>query len=600
MTATAAPTRTREEIAEKDKWNLEIMYDSEDRFDADLKKAEAMAKDLEKEKGKLNSAAALSAFLKRQDALDRLATKLMVYAMQRADEDTGNATHQGRKSRAMAKVTELQSTLAWVRPELLAKPTEELEKWRDSAELKEYRYSVVVLLRQKAHTLSAAEEELLARAGEIFRAPYETYSLLRDADMTFPPAVDGDGKEHELTNGKYIMLMERPDRKLRQSAFEKLYDTYGSYKNTIAKNLSSAIKVDNFIAKSRNFPSALVASLHEDNIPLSLVESLYKATDAALPAFYEYVDLRAEVLKISDLNMWDMYVPIVPDFEMEVSYEEGVQWVKEAMQPMGAEYMAAVEECFASRWVDVYENKGKRGGAYSGGCYDSPPYMLLNYQNTLDNVFTLAHELGHSMHTWFAKKYQPSRYAEYTIFVAEIASTTAEALLLDYLLKKLKDKKAQAFLYNHLCDSFRGTVYRQSMFSQFERIIHEADQNGTALTAEWISESYYDLNAKFFGPAVKADKRISQEWSRIPHFYYNFYVYKYATGFCASQLFSRQILSGEKGRDQYLEMLKAGGSMDSLDVVKLGGVDLANPAVLENAFSNFRDAVKGLRELLKG
>jgi oligoendopeptidase F len=305
------------------------------------------------------------------------------------------------------------------------------------------------------------------------------------------------------------------------------------------------------------------------------------------------------MLGVDELNMWDQHVAIVPDFDLKVDWGEACEWVKNAVGPMGGEYIGAVDDCFTKRWIDVYENKGKRSGAYSSGCYGTPPYILMNYQGTLDHVFTLAHELGHSMHTWLACRTQPYRFADYKIFVAEIASTTNEALLLHYLLQKTDDPRFRAYLLNHLCDQFRGTVYRQTMFAEFEKTIHEWDAEGKPLTADALAEAYYELNAKFYGPSVKADRRVAMEWARIPHFYYNFYVYKYATGFCASQIFSRRVLESEAKRDQYLDFLRSGGSADPLDLVKRGGVDLTDPAVLTGAFATFRKAVAELGELLE-
>lgn len=599
--STAAPEqiKTREQIEKAFTWDLDRIYPKDADFEKEFEAVVQLAKKLAGKKGTLSSAAAIAAFFLEQDEMTRMMGRLATFSRQRSDEDTGNTTNQARKDRTMARLTELGATLAWWRPELLSHPIEKLRDWTADPALAPFKRTMSELLREKPHTLSEAEETLLSSAGEIFSAPYETFGLLNNADFKFPNAVDANGTPHEVSPGRYISLLVKKDRVLRKNAFDAVYDTYGAFGNTLSKLLATNVKVDNLNAKLRHFGSALEASLHPDNIPVAVYDSLISATHEALPEFHRYLEVRRESLGLDALNMWDMAVPIVPEYELQVPYHQAVDWVKAAMAPMGEEYLKAVDECFAQRWVDVYENRGKRSGAYSGGCYDSPPYILLNYQGTLDDVFTLAHELGHSIHTWMSNKYQPYRYSDYTIFVAEIASTTAEALLQEYLTKQATDPRMKAYLLNHYCDSFKSTVYRQTMFAEFERMIHEADQQGQPLTADWLNETYYALNAKYFGPSVTADKKVAREWSRIPHFYYNFYVYKYATGLCASQLFSRQILSSAAGRDQYLEMLKSGGSDDPLALVRKGGVDLADKATLVKAFGLFGGAVTELGKTLK-
>ncbi|MDX2175571.1 MAG: oligoendopeptidase F [Candidatus Sumerlaeia bacterium] len=594
--AASAPTavKERQQIEEKYRWDLERLFADEAAFEAEFAAVDGMAATLESYKGTIASAARLAEFYKIEDHLDRILSKLHVYAHQRSDEDTGNQPAQARNTRVRGKVTEVRGKLAWLRPELLALPAEELASWIQAPELRDYRRSIELLLRDKPHTLTTAEETLLSRAGEIFSASYTTFNLFSNADIKFPKAKGADGTEHDVTQGRLALLLQSADRELRKSAFGCVYDTYGQFRNTAASLLSSNVKTGNYLAASRRFGSALEAALHPNAVPVSLTDALVAAIHGALPHFHHYVDVRKKHLGISDPNMWDFHVSIVPDFELEVSFEQAAEWVTAAMEPMGPEYMSAVRACFNERWTDVFENKGKRSGAYSSGCYDSVPYMLLNFQGTLDDVFTLAHELGHSIHTWMANKHQSSRYAEYSIFVAEIASTTAERLLLDYLLRTQNDPKLRAYLLNDYANSFRTTVYRQTMFHEYERAVHEADQQGTALTADWLSETYSKLNAAYYGPAVQADPRIALEWARIPHFYYNFYVYQYATGFISAQLFAKQIQSGEAGREQYLSMLRAGGSMDPIDAVKLGGVDLTDPTVLSGAFKLFREAVDEL------
>lgn len=598
-TETAASTiKNRTEIATEHTWNLERIYPSISDFERELEEFTKLGESLAKQQGKLTTSAALAEFYTNEDKLHRLAGKLRSYSSHRADEDTEVTANQSRKSLVQSRGVEVFSKLAWVRPELLSLDTATLKAWQGTPEMKPYVRAIDLLLRQKPHTLSTAEETLLSQAGEIFMAPYETFSLLTNADLKFPQVADSKGNMHELTNGRYGAHMQNPDRTLRHNAFKALYDTYAGFRNTTAKTLSSSVKVMNFDAKVRKFDSALDAALHPNNLPKAIYTTLIETVHSALPTFYDYLEVRRRALGLDALNMWDMHVAIVPEYHLEIPYEKAVEWVKAAMKPMGAEYMQAVEECFAQRWIDVYENKGKLSGAYSGGCYDSSPYILLNYQGTLNDVFTLAHELGHSVHSWLANKYQTSRHADYTIFVAEIASTTAENLLTDYLIKTTDDVRLKAYVLNHLCDSYRGTIYRQTMFAEYEKAIYEADAAGTPLTADWMSETYYELNAKFYGPNVNADRRIAGEFARIPHFYYNFYVYQYSTGFIAALLFCQQILSGEKGCEQYLDMLRLGGSKDPLDAVRQGGVDLADRKVLEAAFVGFAKASKELDALL--
>ena len=497
-------------------------------------------------------------------------------------------------------ITEHDIDAQSVRPEILAQSLDTLKKWQEDPALEPFQRTMEVLVRLKPHTLSNEEETLLSGAGEIFRTPYNTFGYLTNADMTFPEVEDENGKKRALSQGRYITFMENRNRGVRERAFKTLYDTYIGFQNTLASTLAGSVKLDNFNARVRHFDSALEAALHPDNVPVSLYDTLADSVHDALPKLHSYLDLRKQVLGVDDLNMWDVYVPIVPGFDIKVDWDEACQWVLEACAPLGEEYTEALKTAFTDRWVDVYENKGKRSGAYSGGCYGSLPYVLMNYQGTLDHVFTLAHELGHSMHSWLANRSQPFRDSDYTIFVAEIASTTNEALLLDYLLKKTDDPKFKAYLLNHRCEQFRGTVFRQTMFAEYERMIHEMDAAGEPLTAESFGEKYFELNARYYGPAISADKRIANEWSRIPHFYYNFYVYKYATGFCASQVFSQRVLNSPAHRDMYLDFLRSGGSADPLDQVKKGGVDLTNRKIMTDAFESFGRSVEELRGLLLG
>lgn len=588
----------RYEIAEKDTWDVAVLYADDATWDADFDRIDSLTAPIEAMRGQLNSAEALASLFKSEDDLERLIDRLHTYAHLRADEDTANQDNQARQSRIRAKSTEVGGRLAWVRPEILSHSEETLREWVDAPELADRRQSMVRLLRRKPHTLSDKEETLLSNASEVFSTPSQAYSMLTNADMRFPDIVDGEGKTRELSQGRYISFLLDRDRDVRRRAFESMYDTYGSYRNTLSCTLSSNVKLRNFMARTRNFPSALAASLHGDDVPVSVYEAMIGATHDAFPHFNEYIALRQRMLGLDKVDMYDMYVPIVPDYEIKVSFDQAREWVIEACRPLGEEYVAALTASFDERWADVYENRGKRSGAYSSGCYDSLPYMLLNYQDTLDDVFTLAHELGHSMHSHLANGAQPYHYSHYPIFTAEIPSTLNEALLLRYLLDRADDPRMKAYLLNHLCDSFKGTVYRQTMFAEFEKIIHEMDADGAPLTSEALNERYYALNAEYYGPDVEGDQRIGCEWSRIPHFYYNFYVYKYATSFCATQIFVQRVLEGGEKRDQYLNMLRSGGSDDPLVLIGNAGVDLTDRGTLESAFGAFGESVAELGRTL--
>ncbi|HNY29138.1 MAG TPA: oligoendopeptidase F, partial [Candidatus Sumerlaeota bacterium] len=526
---------------------------------------------------------------------------LYSYAMLRSDEDMANNDNRARKDRITAKGVEIGTRLSWVLPEILGHPESELKTWAQSSLLSKYRRDMQQILRQKPHTLSEKEEKLLSGAGEILAAPSRTFGILTNADMRFPAVKDSAGVEQPLSPSRYLNFLLDHDRSVRQRAFETLFDTYGSYRNTLASTLGSHVKTHNYVAAARNFPSALEAALHPDHVPVSVYDGMIAAAHQALPIFYNYMDLRNRSLKLTKSAMFDMSVSIVPEWEIQVPYEQACQWIVEACKPLGEEYTTALQSAFKDRWVDVYENQNKRSGAYSEGCYDSLPYILTNYQGTLDSLFTLAHELGHSMHTWLSNKYQPPRTAGYPIFIAEIPSTLNEGLLLRYLLETQKEPRFRASLLNQYCDTFRGTVYRQTMFAEFEKTVHEKDAQGDPLMPDTLEKIYFDLNSQFYGPGVEydEDKRIGREWSRIPHFYYDFYVYKYATCYCASQIFLKRIEESAAQRDQYLELLKSGSQDDPLVLIQKAGVDLTKPETLRSAFETFDKKVAELDETLK-
>lgn len=592
--------KTRQEIETKYRWDVDSVYASIADWEQDLQRLPSLLEPIRALRGKLTSPAAVAEVFAAEDALGIVLDRIYLHAHMNEDVDTTVGENQGRMARVKAQSAKISGELAWIRPEILAQSEETLRQWTNDAALAPYRRSMEILLRQKPHTLSSEEETLLGLARDVFGTPYETFSKLTNADLKFDPAKDSAGVEHAVSNGTLGSLLQKSDRTLRQNVFASLYKGYGDHRNMLASLLAGSSKGHVFNATVRKFDGALEASLFQDTIPTAVYTSLISAVHEALPIFHEYVDLRARQLGLeNDINMWDFLVPIVPDFHLDVEWDKCREWVTESTKPLGADYGKGVVASFDERWYDVFENKGKRSGAYSTGAYRQKPFMLLNYHGTLDDVFTVAHELGHSMHTLMSHTHQPYRTSDYPIFLAEIASTTNEALLHQHLMATQKDPQLRAYLLNHLCDSFRGTLFRQTMFAEFELEIHRRLERGEAITADSLEEYYVGLNAKYYGPRVKADPRIATEWARIPHFYYNFYVYKYATGFAAAQIFSQQVLSGPEGRDKYLGFLKSGSSRDPLDTVKAAGVDLTDPAVLQRAFGNFKVAIRELSELLK-
>ena len=577
---------SRGEVPEALTWDLAPLYAAPEAWEADFARLDEVAAPVLALQGHLDSTAAVAQLLAAETALDRLLEKLHAYAHLRHDEDTAHDGNQAREARIRARYAELAAQCAWITPELLAHPEEEIRAWMEAPELKDGRRTLLKVLRNKSHVLSSAEETLLARGSEVLSASEQTYSLLTNADMAFPDIPGPDGQPLPLTEGTYRTHLENPDRGVRKAAFETLLGGYGRLQNTIASTLSATVKAHVYMAQVRHFPTALEAALFDDQVPVAVYEGLISATREALPLFHRYLDLRTRALGLPDLDMYDLYAPLVPACAAKVPMEEAREWVLAACRPLGEEYAGALRTAFDARWIDWPENKGKRSGAYSSGCYDSPPYLLLNHHDRLDDVFTLAHELGHSIHSWMANRAQPHRTAHYPIFLAEIASTVNELLLTHHLLARKGDAAFRAHLLNHLCDSFKGTVFRQTMFAEFERDLHRWEEDGTPLTAEFLRGQYYELNRKYYGPGLAAHPSIGLEWCRIPHFYFDFYVYKYATSFCAALVFARRLRAGE-GVEAYLGLLRAGGSRDPLEAVAAAGVDLRDPGVLREAFDEF-------------
>ncbi|MDD4737058.1 MAG: oligoendopeptidase F [Kiritimatiellae bacterium] len=580
-------------------WDISRIYPEVEAWEADFARIDALVEPLAAMKKSLRDPERLLAAFEREEALGRLLDRLYVYAHLQEDQDTSDSDSQCRMARIRAKLTDVQGRLAWMTPEILSNRKRDLQQWAQSEAFSAFRYPLQKLIRRKAHTLSEKEETLLSKASELFASPARTYGYLTNADLRFPSVRDEKGEESELSDGRYVQFLLSRDRRVRRDAFSAMYDTYGGIKNTVASTLSSTVKAHNYNARIREFGSAVEASLFSDQIPEALYSTLIETVRRELPLYFRYLSLRARQLGLKQLDMYDLYVPLVPKIEVQVSYEQAKEWVLEACAPLGKDYLEVLRTAFTDGWIDVYENRGKRSGAYSSGSYETLPYVLLNYQGTLNDVFTLAHELGHSMHSWLANHHQPSQTAGYPIFIAEIASTLNEELLLRHLLKQAEDPAFRAYLLNHYCDSFKGTVYRQTMFAEFERVIHAMDAGGEPLTHETLSEAYAGINRDYFGAQVEADPRIALEWARIPHFYYNFYVYKYATSFCASQIFADRVLESEVRREQYLELLRAGGADDPLTLIRTAGVDLTDQCTMEGAFNLFGKVLGELEEALE-
>ncbi|MDK2903746.1 MAG: oligoendopeptidase [Clostridiales bacterium] len=590
----------REEIDKKYKWHLEDIYSSDDEWEEDFKRLKDMIPAMEGYKGGLNSADNLYNALKLRDEISRLAERLFTYARMRRDEDNANAKYQALADRAMSLIIEVQSVLSFIVPEILAIPADEVYGYMtEKPELELYRHYIDDIMRQKAHVLSASEERILAQAGEMAEAADTIFTMINDADIKFPSIKDENGDEVELTKGRYMQFMESQDRRVRKDAFEALYDTYGKLKNTLSATLSSSVKKDIFFSRVRKYPSSLAASLDDDNVPASVYDGLIKAIHDNMDLMYRYVKLRKKMLGVDELHMYDLYVPLVPDINIKVSYEEAVDRVLEGLRPLGEEYISLLEHGFKNGWIDVYENQGKTSGAYSWGCYGVHPFVLLNFQGRLDDIFTIAHEMGHSLHTHYSFSTQPYIYAEYRIFVAEVASTLNEALLMDHMLKTTDERSMKLYLINHYLEQFRGTVYRQTMFAEFEKIVHDKAEIGESLTPDMMSSIYHNLNEKYYGRDIVVDDRIDLEWSRIPHFYSSFYVYKYATGFSAATALSQQILSeGKPAVDRYINFLKSGGSDYPIELLKKAGVDMTTPKPVEAALKVFAGLLDQMESMI--
>ena len=591
----------RDEIPSEFKWRLEDMYPSINKWEEDYKWVKEHLPALEEYRGRLtNSAEDLLHGLNIYIGLMEKVEKLFVYAHMLKDQDNANTKSQGLLDRAQGLAVEYDSAISFLVPEILEISEEKLNEYISTLEgLKSYKHFLGDLMRKKKHILSEKEEKILAMAGEVANAPGDIFSMVNDADMRFPYITNEDGQEVELTHGRYIQFLESKERKVRKQAFKALYETYGKQKNTIATTFNYSIKKDLFFSKIRNYPSTLEMALHGDNIPISVDDNLIKAVEENMDALHRYVSIRKKALKLDELHMYDLYVPIIQDIEMQIPYSQAKEMVAKGLEPLGDKYLNILKEGYNSGWIDVLENQGKTSGAYSWGCYDTHPYVLLNYQENVNNVFTLAHEMGHAIHSYLSNKKQPYISANYKIFVAEVASTLNEILLTNYLLETLEDDQQKAYVLNHYLEQFRGTVYRQTMFSEFERIVHSMAERGEPLTVDSLSEIYYNLNLKYYGPEMVIDEEIALEWARIPHFYSSFYVYKYATGFAAAAALARQILDqGQPAVERYLDFLSSGGSDYPIELLKKAGVDMTSPEPVDQALETFATLVGKMEQLI--
>ena len=579
----------RNEINEKDTWDLSTIFETDQKWEEELALLTEDTKQAASLEGHLlDSAESLLNITERYLDLSRRLEKLYVYAHMKNDQDTRVAKYQEYYAKAMTLYSQLDQVFSFYEPEFMAITEEQYQNFlAEEPKLQPYKHFFDKLLQNKDHVLSQREEELLAGAGEIFGAASETFAILDNADIVFPFVKDEDGNKVQLSHGVYMRLVESKNREVRRGAYEALYATYEQYQHTYAKTLQTNVKVQNYRAKVRNYKSAREAALAANFVPESVYDNLVSAVRKHLPLLHRYLALRSKILGIPDLKMYDVYTPL-SSVEYSFTYEEALKKPEEALAVLGEDYLSRVKRAFSERWIDVYENQGKRSGAYSGGSYDTNAFMLLNWQDNLDNLFTLVHETGHSMHSSYTRETQPYVYGDYSIFLAEIASTTNENILTEKLLQEVQDDATRFAILNNFLDGFRGTVFRQTQFAEFEHAIHQADQNGEVLTSEFLNNLYADLNQEYYGLSKEDNPQIQYEWARIPHFYYNYYVYQYSTGFAAASALAEKIVHGsQEDRDRYIDYLKAGKSDYPLNIMRKAGVDMEKEGYLNDAFAVF-------------
>ena len=591
----------RHEINEKDTWDLSTIYPTDHAWEEALKDlTEQLEKVAQYEGHLLDSPDSLLEITEFSLEMERQMEKLYVYAHMKNDQDTREAKYQEYYAKAMTLYSQLDQAFSFYEPEFMEISEKQYADFLEAQpKLQVYQHYFDKLLQGKDHVLSQREEELLAGAGEIFGSASETFAILDNADIVFPYVLDDDGKEVQLSHGTYTRLMESKNREVRRGAYQALYATYEQFQHTYAKTLQTNVKVQNYRAKVRNYKSARHAALAINFVPESVYDNLVAAVRKHLPLLHRYLNLRSKILGISDLKMYDVYTPL-SSVEYSFTYQEALKKAEDALSVLGEDYLSRVKRAFSERWIDVYENQGKRSGAYSGGSYDTNAFMLLNWQDNLDNLFTLVHETGHSMHSSYTRETQPYVYGDYSIFLAEIASTTNENILTEKLLEEVEDDATRFAILNNFLDGFRGTVFRQTQFAEFEHAIHQADQNGEVLTSDFLNKLYADLNQEYYGLSKEDNPEIQYEWARIPHFYYNYYVYQYSTGFAAASALAEKIVHGsQEDRDRYIDYLKAGKSDYPLNVMRKAGVDMDKEEYLNDAFAVFERRLNEFEALVE-
>lgn len=583
--------KTRDEIDSNSKWKIEKIYGNIQLWEEDFNKLKKLTPKLSEFEGKLHNAKYLLSYFKLQEEILRLGEKLAVYAHCRSDEDTTNTTFQSLKSKIDSFFPEILSKIAFFIPEILSIPEDNLmRELEEIPELKTYDTFIKDILKSKPHTLSKEEENIMASVSECLEAPGNIYSMLSNADITFPKIKDEHKKEVELTDKNYSVYISSKNRRVRKEAFTALFTTYGKYKNTLAASLTSSIKGFIFKSKMRKYNSSLESSLKPNDIPVEVYDKTIETINNNLSSLHRYVKIKKKLLGLDEMHMYDLYVPLIETPHVHIEFEKAIKIVEEGLEPLGSEYLNIFNEGIKEGWVDIYENRGKRGGAYSSGSYDTMPYVLLNYNYKLNDVSTLAHEMGHSIHSYYSKKNQPYVYSNYTLFCAEVASTTNECLLVNHLINNEKDKNMKLYFINQQLEQIRTTVFRQVMFAEFEKITHEKLETGNPLTSEDLCKIWHELNVKYFGEEIIVDSEIDMEWSRIPHFYSDFYVYQYATGYAAANSFAKRILAKEENAlEKYMGFLKGGGSDYPINILKKAGVDMSTSTPMEDTIKRFNE-----------
>lgn len=589
---------SRNQVPEEHQWNLKDLFADGKAWEGEYEQVKQKLKQIVQFEGKLSTADSIKQCFALDDEISQLTERLYVYANMKHHEDMADPAYQSLSDKARKLSVEVGEATSYISPEILSLSDEKLKALVADPQLAFYKRSLEELIRQKPHVLSKEQEALLAQVGNMAGAPNTIFGMINNADMKFPKVKNAEGKEVELTHGNYIQFLESSNREVRENAFKAMYDTYAKQKNTLAATLSANINKNMFYAKARKYPSVLESQLYGDNIKKEVYTNLISTIHDSLPLLHRYFKLRKKLLKVDELHMYDLFTPLVEEAKMDITYDQAKEKVKESLKPLGEDYLKILQEGYDNKWIDIYENKGKRSGAYSWGAYGTHPYVLLNHKDNVNSMFTLAHEMGHAIHSYLSDATQPYRYAQYTIFLAEVASTLNEALLTDYMLKNSTDPKQKLYLLTHYADDFRTTVFRQTMFAEFEMITHDKMEKGESLTPAEFSKIYYDLCKKYHGEDMVVDQDIEMEWARIPHFYNSFYVYKYATGFSAATSFAKQILDeGQPAVDRYLGFLKSGGSDYSLNILKKAGVDMSTPEPIKQAMSVFEGIVKQMEEL---